>query len=390
MEPAPEDDSSADEEVPEKGAGWRGTGPPMSVGEGYATREYCDGQALASPGRWPVPRRRFPETRLWKEISSGFMRFAEVRGTPQLLMELAPGKVKNCPFPDDEIKALKRDTTEVMRRGGISVSRTSADRADVPIDYRYLDTQRCRSGAKGVTLGPGVRMPRLPALYAKKRRWRLPDQADPVKWQEERAAKQGDWRQSYSSVAEWSEECVKITNDQAERGQVLRLSAEEARQRFPGLTEASLGAIKKEKPGEVTARILFDGTHGLDVNTRTRISDQGAPIAADVKRVLREKTKQEEPTFALTADISEAHRQVPIDAREWHFLGCQATPDSDVHVRTQSARSASHPPHNFGPRMLLQWDVSRGIWRGTRYTRGTCWSQMTIISTQEAEPTVQL
>ena len=42
MEPAPEDDSSADEEVPEKGAGWRGTSPPMS-GEGYATREHCDG-----------------------------------------------------------------------------------------------------------------------------------------------------------------------------------------------------------------------------------------------------------------------------------------------------------------------------------------------------------
>ena len=37
------------------------------------------------------------------------MSFAEVRWTPQLLMELALGKVKNCPFPDGEIKALKRD-----------------------------------------------------------------------------------------------------------------------------------------------------------------------------------------------------------------------------------------------------------------------------------------
>ena len=125
-------------------------------------------------------------------------------------------------------------------------------------------------------------------------------------------------------------------NDQAERGQVLRLSEEEARRRFPGLTVASLGAIKKEKPGgEVTARILFDGTHGIDVNTRIRIRDQErAPIAADVKRVLREKAGLEEPTFALTADISEAHRQVPIDARDWHYLGCQVTPESDVYVHT--------------------------------------------------------
>ena len=42
--------------------------------------------------------------------------------------------------------------------------------------------------AVGVRLGPGVHMPRLPALYAKKRRWRLPAQADPVAWQQERAA----------------------------------------------------------------------------------------------------------------------------------------------------------------------------------------------------------
>ena len=54
MEPAPEDDSSADEEVPEKGAGWRGTSPPMSVGEGYATREHCDGGPWHRQvdGRW--------------------------------------------------------------------------------------------------------------------------------------------------------------------------------------------------------------------------------------------------------------------------------------------------------------------------------------------------
>ena len=125
-------------------------------------------------------------------------------------------------------------------------------------------------------------------------------------------------------------------NDQAKREQVLRMSEEEARRRFPGLTVASLGAIKKGKPGgEVTARILFDGTHGIDVNARIRIRDQErAPIAADVKRVLREKARLEEPTFALTADISEAHSQVPVDARDWHFLGCQVTPGSDVYVHT--------------------------------------------------------
>ena len=142
-------------------------------------------------------------------------------------------------------------------------------------------------------------MPRLPALYAKKRRWRLPAQVDPVAWQEDRAAEQGVWRRNYSSIAEWSEECKKIMDDQAERGQVLKMSETDARRRFPGLTVASLGAQKKDKPGgAVTARILFDGTHGIDVNTHIRIRDQErAPIAADVKRFLREKSTHGTPTF---------------------------------------------------------------------------------------------
>ena len=78
-------------------------------------------------------------------------------------------------------------------------------------------------------------------------------------------------------------------DDQAERGQALRMGEVEARRRFPGLTVASFGAQRKAKPGgEVTARILFDGTHGIDVTTRIRLRDQErAPIAADVKRFLR-------------------------------------------------------------------------------------------------------
>ena len=95
----------------------------------------------------------------------------------------------------------------------------------------------------------------------------------------------------------------------------MRYSEREARELYPNLTVASLGAIRKEKPGGViTARVLFDGTHGIAVNHRTRVRDQErAPIAADIKRIMREKSLTNEPTFALTADVSEAHRQVPMD-----------------------------------------------------------------------------
>ena len=91
----------------------------------------------------------------------------------------------------------------------------------------------------------------------------------------------------------------------------------EARSRFPNLTVASLGAQKKEKPGGV----LFDGTNGNFVNTSTHLRDrERAPAAPDLKRLMREKAKTGEVTFGLTADVKEAHRQVPIHPDDWHLL----------------------------------------------------------------------
>ena len=60
--------SSADEAVPAKRASWQGQGPPMMVGMGYKAREYCDGQSLASPGRWPVNQRRYPTFKPWQNV----------------------------------------------------------------------------------------------------------------------------------------------------------------------------------------------------------------------------------------------------------------------------------------------------------------------------------
>ena len=59
-EPSSDEGSSADEGVPNKGSGWVGSGPPVRVGAGYTARDMCDGQALPSPGRWPVSSRQWP------------------------------------------------------------------------------------------------------------------------------------------------------------------------------------------------------------------------------------------------------------------------------------------------------------------------------------------
>ena len=71
------------------------------------------------------------------------------------------------------------------------------------------------------------------------------------------------------------------------------------------------------------------------MNTRTRIRDQErCPIVADLKRIMREKSRVGVPTFALTADVSEATRQIPVAEQDWHLLGCQVVPGGSVFINT--------------------------------------------------------
>ena len=39
-----------------------------------------------------------------------------------------------------------------------------------------------------------------------------------------------------------------------------------------------------------------------------------------------------ERTSALTADVSEAHRQISTHARDWHLLGCQVHPGGPIFI----------------------------------------------------------
>ena len=178
----------------------------------------------------------------------------------------------------------------------------------------------------GVRVGPGARLPRLPALYPAKKRWRLTEQGDPRNYLEQ-VNTVSMWRTNCASLDVFSDKVLTVLEDQAARGQVIKMTEHEAHQRYPDLVVASLGAQRKDKPGgAVSARVLFDGTHGITVNTRTRIRDQerGPIAAADLKRIMREKSRVGVPTFALTADVSEAHRQIPIAEQDWHLPGCQS------------------------------------------------------------------
>ena len=69
----------------------------------------------------------------------------------------------------------------------------------------------------------------------------------------------------------------KVLLDKSGTGQVEVLEETEALCRFLNLVVAILGAWR-----EVTARVLFDGTNGNNVNTTTHLRDQErSPVAAE-------------------------------------------------------------------------------------------------------------
>ena len=87
-----DDGSSADDGVPAKNSGWVGQGCPLQVGIGYTSRDYCDGQGLASPGRWPVEDRRYPNSPPWERVKERFARYTEFRGDARAPHGTCPGQ----------------------------------------------------------------------------------------------------------------------------------------------------------------------------------------------------------------------------------------------------------------------------------------------------------
>ena len=258
-------------------------------------------EALASRGRWPPSVRRFPQSDSWKAVVVLIRRFSECFGTAKLLMDVALGRVKECPFPNEAVRELKDEVVQVLSSRGLQLKRESGDRDELPIDFRFLDLLLRAAKDPDTQLGAFAQgVPRHPALY------RLESQWDPTNWQEEEMQSEYPWRQNYASLVGFADKVEAVLEDQVGRGQVLKFTEAEAGARFPDLVVASLGAQRKDKPdGVVSARVLFDGTHGLAVNTRTRIRDQErSPIAADLERAMKEKAELDQPTFALTADVS--------------------------------------------------------------------------------------
>merc|ERR1712127_924100 len=85
---------------------------------------------------------------------------------------------------------------------------------------------------------------------------------------------------------------------------------------------ATVAIAKKEKEGEV--RVIFDGSHGCEVNPGIRVRDQvKCPTSADGKATLSECAEEGGPHFSVHVDFLGAHRQVGVLQEDWGRQACQ-------------------------------------------------------------------
>jgi hypothetical protein len=340
-----DDDTDADDDAWPAGSGPRGRGPPMTVGRFERQRPLCDGAGLCSPGQWPPWDRPVSRDPRVLALRSAILRAVQSldgsdgRGIDRLFASLAQGEVSESPFSEALLADLAGYAEALFDTDGHGGARARPADVPQPVRVRLLqailravgdpDPAGMEHFARGIRIGVGVRLPRTPAVYARKTRWRLPEQAsaDP----DADLDLDSIWLDNYRTAKDNVSAIEAQLDDHVRRGLADRVDAAEAERRYPGLRVASLGAVEKVgSPGDV--RIVLDGSRGVGVNTSIRVRDQDrCPTAADVKRQQREQDATRRG-LGLAVDVSEAHRLPRVHHSDWRFQACRARSGGPVTV----------------------------------------------------------
>ncbi len=349
----PESDTEPDSDAAPAGAGLKGLGPPLMVGTGSNRRRISDGAGLCSPGAWPPHDRPFPRHWRLQAVRSAILRsLASLNGEGSWVAKtfelLARGGIKEDPFPTDMTASLVEYALGLYDCDRGNSARPHSGDIAQPVRIRLLqcmlrdaedpDWRGMRHLAQGIRLGVRHRLPRTPAVYSRKRRWRIDGQGDPDAWK--LPSVDSVWRDNYSSATAHQGTIRDQLNDLVAEGRALRLEPAAARQRFPNLMVSSLGAVEKKRVGEtgeveLDVRIVQDGTHGVGINGAIRVRDQDAcPMASDIKRLQRAQAHYARKPKGIAADFKSAHRLPMVHPDDWRYQGCRASPSGDVYVIT--------------------------------------------------------
>ena len=305
----------------------------MLVDRAGRCRELNDGAGLCSPGRWRLRDRRFPSSSSWNVVAGFIWGAARRWGSQRLFDALSSGQVSSCPFSSEEVRDLRVLIDSQLSSMGLDTRERDGDRTSATPRWRLFgallaaaedpDAEGITGFVRGVPLGVGVKLPRLPALYRKKAKWRLEEQREVHRT--EYVDDFPVFLPNYASAQANIEALRRVLDADVEAGLVERTTREDV---------GSLGAQVKgvDDHGQVVVRVLHDGMREVSVNSRIQVRDQDVgPLAQDLKRVLREQSEVSDQVAGLVVDVKGAHRLVPVREEDWGLQACSLTSDGPVY-----------------------------------------------------------
>ena len=309
---------------PEAGAGWLGVGPPLKVRQNYKVRDFEDGAGLCSPGRWPPSKRRLPETgNMVRELTQA-MRLGAAAWERTIYAMMA-GKLTEDPYTADQRAAGTSYLEDWVKTRGCAPTPTADDIPQGPrirLLQAFLrvcgdpDAEALDIFAIGVRLGYRQRMPRTPAVFAAKAKWRLKYDAH--------NAESEDWAPNYRSARNQMAFLETKVQEDLQSRRMIKTTFGEARLQYG--ERLLVGAVGVVEEGREKFRLIHDGTHKTLINNRIRTRDHiPGPLVGDIAAEMLDTEADGESQVGIVWDFASAHRVCQVHPVDWGLQACTLT-----------------------------------------------------------------
>ena len=204
-------------------------------------RDVSCGGGRCSPGKWAPGDRCYPDNvnvGLRQNILRGLAELKQ--GNPKALTDklgcIMAGKASASIFDEGWIDSLREGLKRAMVARGFDSGPAPGDPKQ-DMELRLLASyMRCCEDpgwiplvkylAVGVRLGIGVRLPRLPAIFPPKTKWKLEGQADPNAYKQDWSL--GAWRDNHTLAKERPDWILNKMREEEKLGRMVIMTEEEA------------------------------------------------------------------------------------------------------------------------------------------------------------------
>ena len=328
---------------PARGCEWKGGIVPF----------HDDGGCLMSPGRWDIPKRRYPDSNDWCEFRKRLRSCVVEEAGSETLLErecfaMARGE-GGCRLVQSE--SLQVKLGEEIRRfcGGeenlleiaegqpfkLRAMRRVLEKAE-DADCAFLE-----EAETGLPLGVKHALPRTPSAFERQVDWSLKD--DPTEVCELAKA-------NYPSARDHEDHLRSHLEAAVAEGLVRKMSMNEFEEEFGEDRAIAALAVLVEDKATGKQRVIHDGSHGVRVNHRIRCLDKlRMPCGREKRHLLSKFRAARDVVFSLIGDFGKAHRRFKYRKDEQGYLACKVREDEDVvYVNCVGTFGISSTPYWWG------------------------------------------